>query len=160
MDQHKDHNQESLPNFLKDLDKKALEYPVPEGFFDNMQKSILSEINEVQIPKKGKTVSFWLKAVSIAAIVVIAIMIGSQSNTSENNTNVFVDLSDEDMQWYMDNYTADWSSDDVLAMMENDPIEEYTDIIPLTTIELEETDVTEMIEHLDDDVLINYDIEE
>jgi len=158
MEHSENHN--LLPEFLQDIDKKSLEYDVPDGFFDQMQENVLAEIKKTPVQKQGKTVSFWIKIAAAAAMVAIAISISIQSNSTEDQEQLFGQLSDTDMQWYMDNYTEDWSNDDVLAMIENDPLDTYADIIPLTTMTLEETDITEMIEDLDDDILINYEIEE
>ena len=103
------------------MTKPGINHPfqVPDDFFDHLEKDLLTELDEVTLHDRKKSVL--LQVLKYAAIFIGAIMLGRESvklypgdtRTSDDRETISVDLvlsqvSDEDVsEFIIDNITQD-----------------------------------------------------
>ena len=87
---------------------KRMPYSVPDGFFDQLENRVMSEIQQETKPKKGRIVKMTFGALTAAAAAVALFFVVHKSLPENVTTELaYNDLSSEDQEYLLQVYEED-----------------------------------------------------
>lgn len=140
----KQHLEDEIPRFLKDLKSKGDGFNVPEGYFDDMENAVFARLKSAgdldrPVPRVGKRPRLWVAFIrpkaamayaAVLALILTAVWFIRQQTVDVPSTPVAsVELSEEELEAYLLENAHEFEPEQ-LASLEVNPIAEPDDNQP------------------------------